>query len=87
MKFTKVQKGWYATEDGHWAVVTDGIGYVSQAQREGDGLLCGVTGNEWAAVFDPKGRLREDHKAGDNLDWFDTKREAVAHCEWSKSKG
>jgi hypothetical protein len=40
-----------------------------------------VTGDEWAAAFDPRGRLREDHGAGDNLDWFDTKREAVAYCE------
>ena len=45
------------------------------------GILAGVTGDEWAAVFDPRGRLREDHGAGDNLDWFDTKREAVAYSE------
>lgn len=81
MKFTKVEAGWYATADGQWAVVIDGYGHVSNADRDGDGLLAGVTGNEWAAVHDPAGRLREDHNAGSNIDWFDTKREAVAACE------
>jgi hypothetical protein len=80
LKFYKVEKGCYATDDGRWAVVNDGYGYVSQAERDGDGLLAGVTGNQWAAVFDPRGRLREDSGLGENLDWFDTKREAIAYC-------
>ncbi len=34
-------------------------------------------GGEWAAVVDPRGRLRDDHNAGENLDWFPTKKAAV----------
>ena len=77
MKFTKVCAGWYATEDGRYAVVIDG--YTPSAE-----LLAeeSITGGEWVAVFDGLCRLREDNNAGENLDWFTTKRQAVVHCEW-----
>lgn len=78
LKFIKVRAGWYVTEDGHWAVVSDGYGHVTVAEREGDGIMCGMTGGQWATCYDPKGQLRLNHQAGENLDWFDTKREAVA---------
>jgi len=83
LKFHKIEAGWYASEDGRWAVVVDGYGHVSQADRDGDGLLAGITGNQWAAVFSPRGGLDRDHNAGENLDWFDTKRDAVAYCNSS----
>ena len=82
MKFTKVRAGWYATPDGQWAAINDGLGYVSVAERDGSGVMAGITGDQWAAVFDGNGCLRDDEHAGETLDWFDTKREAVAHCEW-----
>lgn len=81
LKFTKVQAGWYATEDGTYAVVNDGIGYVTIEERDGSGLLAGVTGDEWGAVHDAQGRLRINSNDGDNIDWFDTKRDAVAACQ------
>ena len=76
MKFTKVTRGWYATEDGKWAVIVDGYERVSQADRDGDGMLAGITGREWALARDPEGRLRESHNAGENVDWFPTMRAA-----------
>lgn len=81
MKFKRIQAGWYATEDGRFALVNDGHGFVSQAERDGDGLMAGVTGDEWAAVFSPGGGLTTDHNAGENLEWFDTKREAKEFLE------
>lgn len=77
MKFTKVRAGWWATEDGTAAVIVDGFGFVSQADRDGGGVLAGVTGSEWSAVIDPSGGLRKDNNSGETLDWFPTKREAV----------
>lgn len=78
MKFTKVRAGFYATEDGRYAVAHDGYEiHGSTEDQEEDGLR----GNEWGAIYDPAGRLREDNNAGQNLDWLDTKREAVAVCE------
>lgn len=71
---TKVTRGWYASADGTWAVVVDG--YTPSAALRDEEF---ITGGEWAVVHDPEGRLREDHNAGENLDWFPTKREAVAH--------
>ena len=81
LKFTKIRAGWYATEDGRYAVVSDGLGYISQAETNGSGVNAGVANDGWAAVFDPQGRLREDHNEGDNIDWLDTKREAVERAE------
>jgi len=81
MKFNRIAAGHYATEDGCYAVVSDGFGYVSNEQRDGEGLLAGVTGQEWAAVGSSTGGLREDHNAGENLGWYNTKREAVVACE------
>lgn len=78
MKFTKVTAGHYVTADGTYAVTADGYGYVSEAERNGSGINCGITGGEWAVVHDAQGRLRADHNVGENIDWFPTKREAVA---------
>lgn len=82
MKFTKIEAGHYATEDGRYAVVSDGYspGYI----RDEYGDVMGV-GGEWAAVYDPHGGLRTDHNAGENLNWFPTKREAVAYLERNAS--
>lgn len=73
LKFTKVKRGHYATADGRYAVVQDG--YTGRDVAED------VFGGEWALVFDPHGRLREHHNDGENLAWFDTKREAVAYAQ------
>lgn len=73
MKFSKVEAGWYATEDGKFAVVVECGGYSNTYDREVNG-----EGNDgWALCYSPGGALREDHHAGETLNWFDTKREAV----------
>lgn len=77
MIFTKVERGWYATDDGQYAVVIDGYdrhGSVESQDQDG------IRGNEWALVHDSRGRLRIDHNAGENIDWFDTKGKAVAYA-------
>ena len=94
-KFTKVRAGWYATEDGKWAVVSDGyeksnsVGAESGMTVHGAWSYEGFVGGEWALVFDPRGNLREDSASGgsENLDWYPTKREAVeAYDHWSRVK-
>jgi hypothetical protein len=55
----------------------DGTGYVTIEAREGSGVQCGCDDDGWSLSFDKHGRLRDDHNAGETLDWFDTKREAV----------
>lgn len=81
LRFTKVASGWYATEDGTKAVIRDRTGYVTIHEREGGdsghGVQTGLDDDGWSATVDPLGRLREDEGAGDNLNWFDTKREAI----------
>jgi hypothetical protein len=81
LKLTKIARGWYATEDGTMAVIADGYepGKTIGAE-EGTGYE-GFIAGEWAACVDPYARLREDHQAGSNLDWFDTKREAIDFLE------
>jgi hypothetical protein len=76
-KLTKVAAGWYATEDGTWAVINDGLGYISVADYEGDGVSCGVKGDEWDAIYDAGGRLRESQQEGESQFYADTKRECV----------
>lgn len=76
MKFTKVRAGHYATTDGHYAVVIDG--YTPSAELL---ELESITGGQWAACFDGGGSLRINHQAGETLEWFSTKREAIAYCE------
>ncbi len=78
-KFTKVERGWYATADGKYAVVVDGYEPSQSVGADRSGYE-GFQGGEWALVHDPRGNLREDHN-GTNLDWFSTKREAVAAGE------
>ena len=78
LTFTKVRAGWYATEDGTYAVMHDGYDTKVVDERgdpEGSNYYEGYRGNEWAFVYDAHGRLREDGY-GDNMDWFDTMREA-----------
>ena len=76
MKFTKVRAGHYATEDGRYAVIVDG--YTPSAQLYAEES---ITGGEWAACFDGEGRLRDDHQVGETLEWYATKREAIAESE------
>jgi hypothetical protein len=70
--FTKVAAGHYATADGRWAAVSDGYAKGQYA------IDHEAVGGEWAACFDPNGGLRDSHQAGENLEWFPTKREAIA---------
>jgi len=70
--FKRVRRGWYATADGCWAVMSDGLDHVTGSCDYGE------AGDGWALVHDPAGRLTSDPEVGENLDWFDTKREAVA---------
>jgi hypothetical protein len=76
LKFTKVAAGHYATADGRFAVVVDG--YTPSAELL---ELESITGGEWAACFDGGGNLRVNHQAGATLDWYATKRAAIAACE------
>lgn len=81
MKFTKIERGWYANEDGTAAVMSDGYTRtIGLTEADGSGVNAGAA-HEWAAVVDPQGRLRSDSEAGDNLSWFPTKREAIAFLE------
>lgn len=64
VKLNKIEAGWYASEDGRWAAVS-----AHCTNAEGDNYTTAV---EWAAVHDPRGRLREDHNVGENFDWCDT---------------
>ena len=73
MKFTRISSGYYATPDGTYAVVKDVTGYVSAEETD----RTGEANDGWCLAHDPQGRLREDQNAGDNVDWFDTKRDAV----------
>ncbi len=77
-KFTKVTAGWYATEDGKYGVINDGLGYVTIEAREGNGVDAGVTGDEWGFIVFKNANGRVENNDGENIDWFDTKREAVA---------
>lgn len=79
LALTKVARGWYATQDGRYAAVADGYEPRQHVGAHGDyeGFIAG----EWAAVYDPAGRLRTEHNAGENLDWYPTKRQAVECLE------
>ena len=76
LRFTKVMRGWYATPDGRYAVVADPRAHISKENQD----YTGEANDGWAAAFDPRGGLREDEQSGDTLEWLDTKREAVDHC-------
>jgi hypothetical protein len=70
VKFKKVEAGLYVSEDGLWEVQRDPTGYVTIDQRDGDGLLAGCDDDGWSLA------------SGDEvIDWFDTKREAIAAAE------
>ena len=62
MKFTKIEAGWYATEDGRYAVIVDGY-KPSKSIDSIPGGYEGFKGGEWASVFDGQGRMRNDHQA------------------------
>lgn len=81
MKFKKVCRGHYVTEDGKYAAVIDGLEYIKVADRDGAGVDAGVFGGEWSARFDDRGRLAEDTNAGSVIHWGPTKKEAVEACQ------
>jgi len=74
----KVQAGLYVSDDGQWAVAADGYEAIRSVAAEAGTGYEGFQGGEWAVVYDARGRLGDDPGLGDNLDWFSTKREAVA---------
>lgn len=65
--------GRQVSTDGRYAVESDGYGFISQADRDGDGVSAGVTGGEWAAI--------DMNRPSENMDWFPTMREAKAECQ------
>lgn len=77
IKLSKIAAGHYAAADGRYAVVADGYTAVVSVGADNTGYE-GFQGGEWAAIHDPAGQLRVDHQAGETLDWFPTKRDAVA---------
>jgi hypothetical protein len=66
MKFKRVEAGLYRNEMGY-EVQRDATGYVTIEAREGDGIACGCDDDGWSLAL-----------GDDVLDWYDTKREAVA---------
>jgi hypothetical protein len=81
MKFNRIRAGWYATPDGKYAVIVDGLPYISVEEYSGSGIHAGCVGGEWIAVHDPEGGLRESQSAGENIDVEDTKRQAIEACK------
>jgi hypothetical protein len=72
LKWVREGAGRQVTLCGRYAVAHDGFAtHGSVEQQDYDG----VRGNEWAAIDMSAGG------DGENLDWFDTMREAKAMCE------
>lgn len=74
LKFTKVAAGHYATADGTYFVAVDAYmrGHATDDEIG--------PGGQWAAVYDHRGEGRVDHNSGETIEWFSTKREAIAEC-------
>ena len=74
LKLKKVARGWYATDDGTWAVIGDNPNEVATVEENnGSGIQTGCsTQREWQIVFDSRGQLRESHLAGNTVEWVDT---------------
>lgn len=90
MKLKKIAAGWYATEDGTYAVIGDDPGdVVTKLEADGGDLThapgigtgC-ATQREWQVVHDPRGRLREEAQpsggGSSTIVWVDTLREGRA---------
>jgi hypothetical protein len=75
LTFNRIAPGWQATPDGKWGVLSEVV------FTDGTDGKWATSETEWAAVFDPHGRLRTENNAGDNLAWFDTAREAKAFLQ------
>lgn len=86
LTFNRIARGHQATPDGKYAVVQDGYtpGYIVDPLALANGASRSEAadgyGGEWAACYDPAGRLRDEHNAGDSIDWFPTAREAKEAC-------
>lgn len=86
LTFTKIRAGFYATPDGRYAAQRDVTGYVTIEDREGSGVRAGCDDDGWSLSFDRDGRLRSDQDAGELLDWFETKRAAIAFAQWHSKR-
>jgi hypothetical protein len=69
MRMKRVAAGVYETLDGKFRVERDVTGNVTDDERDGTGVNAGCDDDGWCAVRVADGRV---------LDWFDTKRDAVA---------
>jgi hypothetical protein len=86
-KLTKVASGWYATEDGRWAVVGDQADVTSQRESGGTGVSTGLpTSTEWAVTHSPEGLLREDANRGNVVAWVETLTQGRAYVEREVAK-
>lgn len=65
--------GRQVTVCGRYAVESDGYGYVSEAEREGSGVMAGITGGEWVWIDMSRPRV--------NNDWSPTMREAKEYAQ------
>lgn len=72
LKFKKVKRGLYVSTDGRFAVAHDGYEAIQSVGAEASTGYEGFQGGEWAAVLTA---------TDENLDWFSTKREAIAYLE------
>lgn len=81
-RWTKIERGFYRLEGTRYAVQSDGWLPVSQRERDGDGIMAGVTGGEWAVIrYTDRDLELERTGGGENLDWKSTMREARAMAE------
>lgn len=85
-KWTKISRGFYSLDGTPFAVAVDGFEQVAEHDRESDGVLAGITGREWAVIKYREGEEKTSD-GGDNLDWFDTMREARAMAEREVERG
>jgi hypothetical protein len=70
MSWTKIYRGRYRLDGTPYEVQSDG--YEKSQSISADAHYEGFTGGEWAVI---------DTRTDDNLDWFDTMREARADAE------
>lgn len=78
--WTKIDRGFYGLDNTNYAVMADGYERISERDREGGGVSTGITGREWAVIRYRDGEAK-DSQGGENMDWFDTMREAREAAE------
>ena len=77
LKFKRDRPGRRISTCGRFAVESDGMAPVSQADRDGSGVMAGVTGGEWCFVpMTAEAAAACNGHVDEPRDWFPTMREA-----------